>query len=78
MSQGIIIRDGFEEPSTMDIPVGNLKCTCGANFVVYNHRAHPEIIEEEITWLKALLEKEHSLKMPHKASYSAPLATSHG
>ncbi len=53
--------------------LGSFRCKCGANFAIYHHRAHPENLGEQVAWLEAVLEKEHTNSPEHRDSYRYPL-----
>jgi hypothetical protein len=75
MSQGIIVKKGSDKPSKLDVPVGTVKCECGEEFVIYQHRAHPEDAgahEARVRWLENELKAEHRCEVKHRESYDFP------
>jgi hypothetical protein len=73
MSQGMIIRNGLIEPTEMHVLADSYTCTCGDTFSLYRHKAHPESVEEQIAWLKTILDAEHTRnRHEHDNSYHCP------
>ena len=73
MSMGIIIRNGLVEPTEMNALERTYICSCGDEFSIYHHKAHPENVDQQVHWLKTVLDAEHSRNRPeHDNSYHYP------
>jgi hypothetical protein len=73
MSMGTIIRNGLVEPKEMEELKHTYTCSCGDEFSIYLHKAHPENVDQLVDWLKGILDAEHSRKRSvHDNSYHCP------